>query len=48
MNETSRSEQLVPKGEPLTLPEPVFPLHPEKCGDVPPDPQKLPPQWQSV
>jgi len=43
LNETSRSEQLVPKGEPLTLPEPVFPLHPEKCGDVPPDPQKLPP-----
>lgn len=24
------------------LPEPVYPMHPEKCGDVPPDPRSLP------
>ncbi len=27
---------------PLTLPEPVFPQHPEKCGDIEPDPRFLP------
>lgn len=26
----------------LRLPDPVFPLHPEKCGDVPPDARSLP------
>jgi len=33
---------LSPGGEPLALPDPVFPLHPEKCGDVPPDPRSVP------
>ena len=32
---------LQPK-EPAALPEPVFPLHPEKCGDVAPDPRSMP------
>ncbi|MCZ2078137.1 MAG: hypothetical protein LC130_24425, partial [Bryobacterales bacterium] len=27
---------------PMMLPEPVFPLHPEKCGDVPPDLKSVP------
>ncbi len=33
---------LSPLGEPLTLPEPVFPQHPEKLGEVEPDPRYLP------
>ena len=33
---------LAPKGEPLKLPEPVFPQYPEKLGDVDPDPRLLP------
>lgn len=32
----------LPSKEPTMLPEPVFPLHPEKCGDVPPDLKSLP------
>ena len=28
--------------DPAGLPEPVFPLHPEKCGDVSPDPRSVP------
>ncbi|MGE5568424.1 MAG: radical SAM protein [Rhodospirillales bacterium] len=31
-----------PGGEGLALPEPVFPLHPDKCGDVPPNPRSVP------
>jgi len=42
LNGSSRPEPLVPKGVPLSLPEPVFPLHPDKAGDVPPDPRSLP------
>ncbi|HWB99595.1 MAG TPA: hypothetical protein VG672_22965, partial [Bryobacteraceae bacterium] len=33
---------LFPEGEPLSLPEPPFPRHPEKCGEVEPDPKFLP------
>lgn len=33
---------LAPRGEPLTLPEPVFPRFPEKLGDMAPDPKFLP------
>ncbi len=33
---------LLPQGEPLALPEPVFPQYPEKVGDVEPDPKYLP------
>ncbi|MGE5646484.1 MAG: radical SAM protein [Acidobacteriota bacterium] len=33
---------LAPVGEPLTLPEPVFPQFPEKLGEVQPDPKYLP------
>ena len=29
-------------GAPLGLPAPVFPRHPEKCGDVEPDPRLMP------
>lgn len=29
-------------GERLALPDPVFPLHPEKCGDVAPNPRSVP------
>ncbi len=37
-----RSAPLVPLGEPLSLPDPVFPRYPEKLGDVEPDPKFLP------
>jgi len=39
-----KSKQKAPSGDdtPLTLPDPVFPLHPDKCGDVPPDPRSVP------
>jgi len=30
------------RGETAALPEPVFPLYPEKCGDVAPDPRSIP------
>lgn len=43
--QTTRGLQPAPLGpvaEPLALPEPVFPLHPGKCGDVPPDPRSVP------
>jgi len=33
---------LLPRGEPLALPEPVFPQYPEKLGDVEPDARFLP------
>ncbi|MCE5309137.1 MAG: radical SAM protein [Acidobacteriales bacterium] len=33
---------LTPRGEPATLPEPVFPMFPELAGDVEPDPRLLP------
>jgi MoaA/NifB/PqqE/SkfB family radical SAM enzyme len=38
----SGPKPLTPCGEPLTLPEPVFPQFPEKVGDVEPDPKFLP------
>jgi MoaA/NifB/PqqE/SkfB family radical SAM enzyme len=33
---------LSPRGEPVTLPEPVFPMSPKFAGDVEPDPRFLP------
>ena len=40
----NRRFSVVPPVEPKgpALPEPVFPLHPQKCGDVPPDPRSIP------
>jgi len=35
-------DPLAPPGQPLTLPEPVFPQYPELLGDVEPDPKFLP------
>jgi sulfatase maturation enzyme AslB (radical SAM superfamily) len=32
----------LPSREPAILPEPVFPIHPEKCGDVAPDSRSMP------
>jgi MoaA/NifB/PqqE/SkfB family radical SAM enzyme len=37
-----RPAPLAPQGQPLTLPEPVFPQYPELLGDVEPDPKFLP------
>jgi MoaA/NifB/PqqE/SkfB family radical SAM enzyme len=37
-----RAAPLAPQGEPLNLPDPVFPRFPEKQGDVEPDPKYLP------
>lgn len=42
LNPGTKPEPLKPKGEPLSLPDPVFPLHPCKCGDVRPNPRSLP------
>jgi len=39
---TSDGPRIPAWGAPLTLPEPVFPRHPEKCGNVEPDPKFLP------
>jgi MoaA/NifB/PqqE/SkfB family radical SAM enzyme len=38
----SRQAVELPEQELLRLPDPVFPLHPEMCGDVEPDPKLLP------
>ncbi len=38
----SRLVSISPLSVPMALPEPVFPLHPEKCGEVPPDPRSVP------
>jgi sulfatase maturation enzyme AslB (radical SAM superfamily) len=40
--EDAPAAKLSPKDASLTLPEPVFPRHPELCGDVDPDPKFLP------
>jgi MoaA/NifB/PqqE/SkfB family radical SAM enzyme len=38
----SSSPGIPTTGAPLSLPAPVFPRYPEKCGDVEPDPKSLP------
>src|SRR5690242_2957662 len=36
------SRRIPSAAPPLSLPVPVFPRHPEKCGNVEPDPKHLP------
>jgi MoaA/NifB/PqqE/SkfB family radical SAM enzyme len=38
----SRQASALPKQEPLKLPDPIFPLHPEMLGNVEPNPKRLP------
>lgn len=38
----SRQAAALPKQQPLNLPDPVFPQHPEMCGNVEPNPKLLP------
>jgi MoaA/NifB/PqqE/SkfB family radical SAM enzyme len=38
----AKSATSLPRKEPLTLPEPLFPQHPDRVGDVDPDPRSLP------
>jgi len=42
-----RPAPLAPLATPATLPEPVYPRYPEKCGDVQPDPKYLPKPGES-
>jgi MoaA/NifB/PqqE/SkfB family radical SAM enzyme len=39
---TPKRPPLLPQGEPLRLPDPVFPQYPEKAGNAEPDPKFLP------